>query len=231
MERPMNIFNLSAVNLRLKPEHPSLITEEKMVPAARRLVVLIPNGEFSDPELARKIDALGRSGRISILYLGLASSPTNDSLLRQHMAALSAYTRSPNREIDYQLIYRPNWPEALRGILKDGDQIICLENHFVADRFSRHTRLAGLLTTSLKAPVFVIQGISLHRDLQAAHATLRELLIWAGNLLTLGSFLIIQIWCTQAYPGTAGTILGIISVVVELGVILLINAWFDQSPV
>jgi hypothetical protein len=231
MDEAMNIFRIPAVKTGSRPQNYPIAPAGSIAPTAQRLVVTVPNGEFSAQALARKLGMVGLSAKKKILFLGLASSPPMDSLLRRRMAALSAYTRSPNRETDYRLVFRANWLGALDEVLQDGDQVVCLENHFVAGRFFRNVRLAQLLTSSLRVPVCVVHGITLYPDRQARSEAVREFLVWVSNLLTIILFLIVQIRCTQAYPGGLGTILGTISMGVEMGVILLINSVFDRSPV
>jgi hypothetical protein len=193
-----------------------------------RLVVLIPNGEFNDQEFSLKIGKLGQQSRRNILFLGLASYPAQDSLLRRRMANLSAYTCSAAKESSYRLIYRADWLEALREVLQADDQVVCLEDHFIPGRFFRSVRLAQQIKGSLDTPVCMVKGIPIQTDRQQKWWRLREILAWISLLLTILLFLFIQIRLTQAYPGMLGTILGAISVVMEFGAVLFLNTLFDQ---
>lgn len=199
-----------------------MIPDGKAMPAAGRLVVIIPPADFDSLELALKVSRLGRLGKKRILFLGLAEDPEKDSLLRRQMATLSSYVRGPMVESDYKLLFADHWVEALGKVLLDGDLLVCLEEHWTTGRFFRNIPLSNQLLASLDIPVCVIQGIQLSPQGDWLGQGFRNFLIWISLLLTLVTFLFVQVRIQQALPDALGTAVEVVSVGIEVWVLLRI---------
>jgi hypothetical protein len=216
--------DLQVIKISGKPEDYYLVPDGKRLTASKRLVVLVPPGEFEEREFALKVGRIGQWGRKDILLVGLASEPIQDSRLRRRMATLASFLRTPHIETSYTLLYRENWLQALRELLNDDDRVICLENHNTTGRLFRQVSLAQTLASKLAIPVCVMQGLRFEVDEGSRWAAVREFLVWVSMLLTLVLFLLLQIRIQQVVPGTLGLMFELISIVIEVLIILRISA-------
>lgn len=215
---------LQVVKITGKAEDYYLVPVGTRLTTSKRVVVVVPPGEFDEREFALKVSRLSQWGRKDILLVGLASDPLQDSLLRRRMITLTSYLRAPRIETGYSLLFKQNWLEALKDVLQADDRVICLENHYTSGRWLRDVSLAQHLASSLRIPVCVIQSLRLEIEEERHWAGMREFLVWISLLLTIILFLLFQIRIQQTVPGPLGAIFLVISIVIEVIAILRLSA-------
>src|SRR5689334_2075533 len=79
-----------------------LAQAHKPLPSAQRLVVLVPNVEVDEVELAYRIWSLASPRRLEVLFLSLVGEAREEAQARRRLARLAAITRDQGTRIETQ---------------------------------------------------------------------------------------------------------------------------------
>jgi hypothetical protein len=187
----------------------------------KRLIVLLPEYLAGNLELANKVYWLGIREHREILYLTLVDESERRLTVSRSMATMRAVTSGNGMPVTAVLIETSTWINALKGIFRPGDVIVCQDEQTVKDGFFRTIPLRDFLVESFDTTVIPLSGFYQPQNLQVK-TWLKEMVFWAGALFLMAGFFTIDIHFARYATGIARTALAIIGIALELGAIL---AW------
>jgi hypothetical protein len=197
-----------------------LLPDRMVLPAAQRLVVLVPDWDVSESGLAEYIWALASPRRLPVLLLGVSRNSQEQYRARRRLALVAAITRDDLVHVDIELALGQGWQQAVRHIQQPGDLVVCHGEQRLASGLNRR-KLAEVLLNSLDTPVYVISGFYPEPPEEQTHW-----LAQLGSLLPPAIIIVLffglQARLTQVTTGSLQTILFILTVLVEF---VLIAIW------
>jgi len=185
----------------------------------QRLVVLIPDQDVDETEIAREIWELASPAKFSVLLLGVCSNSNDEPTVRRRLVTIAGLIREPRISVDIQLDFGNNWIKNLQAILISGDVVICHAEQYTG---MGHKPLA-LALTEAGIQVMVMTGFypEIHKS---ATALFRESLFWVVSVIILAVFFWLQIRMLRVSDELAKNILLGISVPAEIGLLWLWNS-------
>jgi hypothetical protein len=199
-----------------------LVPDSDSHPPLRRLVVVVPPGEFDEQKLGLRVGKLAFPGRLSILFLALATNPEVDCSLRRRLVTLTSLVKDSQIRISAKLTYHENWVQAVEEIRQEGDLLVCLERNQAATLFSPRTELAPYLVSALGIPAYVLTGIHITRG-STQWDKWRDLLVWVASIAVIVLFGLLQAFVERNLQGFVSTIILILSIIPEVLLLLKLN--------
>jgi hypothetical protein len=194
---------------------------DQPLPAARRLLVLVPNADVDELGFARRIWLMASPRRLAVIYLGINRNVQSESLARRRLINLAAITRDDGVSVATQLEHDNDWIRSVQRHSAPGDLIVCHMEQKFLDQGLRRRSLAQTLVSALSVPVCVLSGF--YPELPVERPDwLRKVLAWVPPLVTLAVFFILQVVIARATTAWVQTTMLCLSVVAEFG---LIMAW------
>lgn len=194
------------------------------LPSARRLVVIVPEGSIDESELARRVWELASAAGLPVLYLGLSPDPTGTPTLRRRLALLAAETSQTPIAARPVVEVGKDWRQAASAHLQNGDLLVCLAEQHVPFHLLGQKRLGESLAAELQAPVILLAGLHVGRSASQLDRV-RDALAWLFSLVILAAFGALQAWISQKTEPHLSTIFLCLSVVLEIIILLRMNAW------
>ena len=199
-----------------------LVPENRSYPVTRRLVVLVPASSFDVARLGVTIGKIALPGKLSILFLALASDPELDSSIQRRLSTLAWLAKDRQVETSARLVYRENWIQALKEILREGDLVVCLGDRRTPAPFFPGKALAPRLVAVLRIPVYVLTGIYVDQGI-GKRGRWRNLLIWVSAIAVLILFGVFQVFIERNLGGFMSTLAISLSVILEVFIIFKLN--------
>lgn len=194
-----------------------------LLPPTRRLVVLVPAGEFNENALARRIWQLASCSELDVLYLTLSPDAEQVFYQRRRLISLAAQSAYPHLRTDISVSAEKNWYRALRQTIKAGDLLICMGGENTPSLLQRKT-VSERLTANLGVPVYELG------DLQVTPAPpirywVRKALSWGVSIALLAAFFWMQLGIDRLSARPQSILLASLSVVAEVYILWKINEW------
>jgi hypothetical protein len=203
-----------------------LVPADGPLPPAQRLMVLIPEADVDETEMARRIWSLASPRQLAVVYLSLTPDPLSDARARRRLTTLAAMTRDDWVTVQTQLVSGTDWKRAARAWWRPSDLIVCHAEHMVPGGFLGIWRrpLGRDLAVALNAPVYLLTGF--YETLPVPiPCRLARLLSWSIPLLILIGFFLIQVQIDHQVTGWLRTTLLTVSVALEFGLVGLWNSF------
>jgi hypothetical protein len=199
-----------------------LAPTSRFAPSVRRLVVLIPDADTDESELAQQIWSMASRRELSVLLLGLSKNAGSGPRARSRLATLAALTRDKTVHVEIKLEIGADWLQALRSVHRYSDLILCHAEQHIAAGGVRRKPLSRWIAKELNEPVCVLSDF--YPGLPPDHVTPASRLIGgAVPFFLLFAFTALQILIHQTTKGPASILLLSASVLIEYG---LIGAWY-----
>jgi hypothetical protein len=189
--------------------------------AINRLLILVPPESFSTAQLSSMISRYTLTGT-SILFVSLATNPDQLFLAQHHLTLLENSARSPFFEVGSQLFTNGTWLQIVKEIFREGDLILCLQDHKYHKPFSRSVPLGEKISQEFNLPVLIQQDVEIwsqNSSERAAHGVVSLILTLVVILLFTG----LQIQINQSIIGWIGWVLFWLVLIVEFVLILILN--------
>lgn len=201
-----------------------LIPTDQPLPPAQRLIVLIPDAEVNETEMARRIWRLASPRQLAVVYLGLTPDPLTEAPARRRLTTLAAVTRDEWVNVQTRLVIGSDWCRAVQACWRPGDLVVCQAEHMVPGGFLGIWRrpLGQRLVNALRAPVYLLTGLYESLPMPPARRQAR-LLSWSIPLLTLIIFFMLQVEIDHQMTGWLRTTVLTASVTLEFGLMGLWN--------
>jgi hypothetical protein len=216
---------MSKLNVHtLSPTHSSNLEVDASVRVSRpdsshRIVVLIPP-DSDCSSMTRKICKLANENNSDVQLLGLCRHPEQEMSLRRELVTVSALIRGAKVFSELKVETGNNWVNTVQHNYQPGDIIVCITDPSIG---IRKKPLSELLKNTLKAQVHVL---SKDKAPQYSSNALSQIIAWSGFLgITIG-FFIIQVKIVELPHDWFQTVLSILSLIPELGLILFWNSLF-----
>jgi len=104
-------------------DSPASIANDDLT-SIQRLVVLAPQINGSEAELAQRVWQLSSSRVHHVLYLALAENTREASVARRRLATLAALTRETQIQVETALSFEGDWLSAVNSVWNPGDVIV-----------------------------------------------------------------------------------------------------------
>jgi hypothetical protein len=197
-----------------------LLPAASALPPARRLVVLVPAGLKDDTALAQHIWSLAQPRGLPVLFVGHVQRVEDESALRRRLIFLAAVTRDNHAvSAQYRLAVQADWLALLRSLCQPGDLVIC---H--AEQRALRQPLSQVLANRLGTPLYMLSGNCEPETGDLARLG-RQMLFWAGALAVVAGFFWLQVNLQQQSQGWIQSLVLILSVLTEFGVLAAWNSW------
>jgi hypothetical protein len=194
------------------------IVQDQDLISARRLVVLIPNLDIDEANVAREIWKLAFPPGLAVLFLGLCPSVNEEPRVRRRLATMAALTRDQKVSVEIQLEFGCNWIRKLKTVLEAGDMVVC---H--AEQYTGIWRQPLELALSrLNIPILILKGFvpSMYKS---SSAFLRESVFWLVSIAVLFVFFLFQIRILRISEEWARDTLLSLSILIEFGLFWVWN--------
>lgn len=187
---------------------------------ARRLIVLVPPLEVDLAVLTRRIWKLAQSSGAHVLFVGLYGDPAQEPRLRRDLVTMTAMTNDGSVFAEAEVVNGKDWVAAVRSRWQPGDMVLCFEEQRVG---LSHRPLSQMIHSDLDIPLYVLTG--LYPQDNAHMDWLTQAKAWLGALVIVVGFFVLQVKIGQLDNGWT-TILQLLSIFVEAGLILAWNSLF-----
>lgn len=188
----------------------------------RRLIVLVPDGDFDAVAATRRVWELANNMAGHIQFVGLCKDEIQESSLRRQLVIMTAMVQDGNVSAEANVEFGNNWVNVVKSNWHEGDVIVC----FAEQRAGLLQQpLSQILQSNLNIPVYILSG--LYPQSPSRFNMFKLIPLWAGLLsITAVSFLL-QIRIIALPDDWSQTTLLIISVTAELWLIWAWNNLFS----
>jgi len=200
----------------LRPASVSVLTLNPSPKPVRRLVVLIPNLEMDEMEVARRIWELASPPHLAVLFLALCADSVDEPRIRRRLATLTALTHDERIAIETRLEFGRNWIAKIKAVLREDDIVVCYAGHTTGWNRAPIDRALDERGVS----VWTLKGLEMNTA-QARRKPFAEFLFWSVSLAIIAVFLWFQIRVLTISEGWAQNTLLYISVPIEIGLLWL----------
>lgn len=196
------------------------VCEQRLV-SAKRLIVLVPNWDVDEVEIARQVWKLAMPFGLAVLFLGLCTDITEELSMHRRLATLASLTRDPRLSVDTHLEVGRNWMRKLKAILHSGDVVVChAEQRVGLWRVPLREQLS-----KLGAPIWALEGI--HPPMKSsAFAKIKEAIFWLVSIVVIVVFFWLQVSIVRMSKDWAHSALIYLSVLSETGLLWI---WHSVS--
>ena len=189
-----------------------------------RLIVLIPEGIENQMDLARRIHwmahRMAARKQRDVLYFALLEDGDREAAMLRWLATMKAATRDGFLAMDAMIVAAQDWVKELQAVVQPGDMVVCHAEQTVKQGWGKTTPLHRFLQDQLHLEVSVVDGYY-RVDTVQVKPWMRSLLFWAGCLVTLIFFTVLEIRVDQSLQNAnfARPIIVLLLVCIETGTI------------
>jgi hypothetical protein len=133
---------------------------------------------------------------------------------------VSALIRDAKVYVEAKVEVGSNWLAIVKQNYQEGDMIVCISDQLVG---IRRKPLSHILESNFKAPIYILSETP---STQAQSKLGSRIIAWSGSIAILLGFFILQLKLIQLPDDWFQTILFILLLIPELGLILLWNSLF-----
>jgi hypothetical protein len=188
---------------------------------ARRLIVLVPALEINLTALAQKVWELAHTSESQVLFLGLYDDAAQESRLRRDLVTISAMVKDDRVTAKVEVLFGKDWVNVVRTHWHSGDMVVCFAEQRIG---SSQQLLSQALQAELNIQLYILSGLYPRKE---SHINwLSQVAIWGGSIAIIFGFFTLQIKLDQLTTDWTHTILLLISIPVEVGLIWIWNSLF-----
>ena len=202
----------------------------------QRLVVMIREAE-GEALLASRILGLAEPRGLDVLLVGIAPDPAAEATMRRKLVTIAAFLNEqsprsgtsarqalPARRVDIQIQHGRDWVGGIRALVRPGDTIACYSDETVG---ILERPLSDILASALNMPIYTFTGLQAQQHNR--QSTLAQAASWVSSIASIGGFLALQARIVTVVQGTLQSVLLLVTVLAEVGIIWALNALFGQS--
>lgn len=197
------------------------VLQDTKLTSMDRLVVLIPNLDIDEADIAREIWNLAFPPGLTVLFLGLCPNVNEEPRVRRRLATLAALTRDQRVSVEIQLEFGRNWIKKLKTVLKAGDMVVC----HAEQQAGIWRQPLELALSHLNIPILTLKGF-VPSMYESSSTFLRELVFWSVSIAVLFVFFLSQIRILRISEEWAKDTLLSLSILIEFG---LLGIWNNLS--
>ena len=199
---------------------------------ARLVVVILDTGE--EAALAGRILTLAHSNALYVLLLGVCSNPAKTAELRRKLVTIAAFIRDQSRyemtnskesaqslSVEIGVVEGKGWITQTKELLRSTDWLACYSEQAIG---AGDKSLSDVLSSNFNAPLYVFSGLS------ASHPRRNKIFSqaasWLGSIASIAGFSLLQIRIVGILQGWAQTVLLLLTIFAETGLIWIWNSLF-----
>ncbi|HUE99115.1 MAG TPA: hypothetical protein VMN99_07655 [Anaerolineales bacterium] len=184
------------------------------------LIVLVPTG--ADHSTAtRQIWKLANTTGMNVQLLGVCKDPAEEPSLHRELVTMASLLQDARIRTAAKVDIGTNWVEAVKTIYNAGDLIVCFAEQCTG---LLHRPLSQVLESNLKATVYILSGLTPRKS---KSNNLTEISTWLGFIGIIIGFAILQTKVVQLPEGWLQSVLLILSIIPEFGLIWVWNGLFN----
>ena|SRR5215208_3720550 len=187
---------------------------------SRRLIVLIPANSDWAPA-TRRVWELAKATGSTVQLLGLCKDISQEPALRRELVTMAALIRDAKISVETKVEIGANWVDVVKRNYQLGDMIVCMAEQRAG---IRHRPLSQILESNLKAPVYILSQLQAS---QPQSNGLSQAIKWLGLLGIIFGFFLLQVRVDQLSKDWFQTVLLILLLIPEFGLIWLWNNLFE----
>jgi hypothetical protein len=193
------------------------VTESDRSPC---LIVLVPPDSDSS-SFTRRLCKIAIETNSNILLLGVCSDANQELALRRDLATVAALIRDARVYVETRVEVRTDWLAAVKQSYQKGDMIVCIADQSVG---LRRRPLSQILESTFQAPIYILSDRNVRPFEPNA---LSQVISWSGFLGIIIGFFFLQVKIAQLPNDWFQMFLTILTLIPELGLILLWNSLFS----
>jgi hypothetical protein len=196
---------------------PQIFHEGDPIPPSKHLVVILPDAEVDVVTLPRRIRNLALADHREVLLLVKPCRAENEFLSHLNLTTIAAMVRDPRIGVHTKLILNQSLARAARQYAQPDTVFVCFRQHQVSSFFNKRN-LAELLAKKTRRPVYTLEG-SAEEMVNPISPILTDVVYLLLSMLSLVAFFALEIWVGQNSTGALQTIIQILVVAGEVGLI------------
>jgi hypothetical protein len=208
------LINLNQNDQILVPQHCSY----RLI---RRLIVLLPEGNFDELKLSKKIWQLASVESLPILFLALVQDQNNVAYIHRRLVTLAALTSFGKINITVVVRIGKSWIEFVKQTLLSGDLLLCLR-HQTVPCFLGNRSIGEYLSHSIDAPIYLIGELRIEPSPYRFRWFIGST-SWLAIFLIIIAFGVTQVWISRTSLNPASSLLLCLLDISEFIIILGIN--------
>ncbi len=214
---------------------PRAATPQQSLQDCQRLVVITREAE-EEGLIASRILSLAEPRGLSIMLVGIASDPANEAGLRRKLVTVAAFLNergprtaamraaSPAKPVEIQMQRGRDWVAGVRSLVRPGDTVACFADEAVGllDR-----PLSDTLAWALNIPIYTFTGLRVQQHNR--QNIIAQAASWVSSIASIGGFFALQARIVIAVQGTMQSVLLLVTLLAEVGIIWGLNSLFGES--
>ena len=184
------------------------------------LIVLVPPDSDSS-SFTRRLCKLATETNSNIQLLGVCTDTSQEFALRRDLVTVAALIRDARVYVETRVEVGTDWVAPVKRSYQKGDMIVCIADQSVG---FRRRPLSQLLESTFQAPIYILSD----RKVRAFESNaLSQVISWSGFLGIIIGFFFLQVKVAQLPDDWFQIFLSILTLIPELGLILLWNSLFS----
>lgn len=199
-----------------------LLVAGHFAPNVRRLVVLIPDVDTNEPELAHQLWQMASTHELAVLLLGTFEDVRREPRARRRLTTLAALMRDERLQVETRLEAGQGWLVAIRNVLAGGDLVVCHAEQQIARFGLGREPLSHWLMAKLGQPIFELAGF--YPELPPDYPGPFNQLITIGvPIIIIAAFTVLEVFIHRLIAANIYILAMSLAVIVEYG---LVGAWY-----
>ncbi|MEP7136466.1 MAG: hypothetical protein ABI904_16170 [Chloroflexota bacterium] len=197
-----------------------VLHDSKILPV-KRLVVLVPNVDMDEVQIARQVWEMAAPVKLAVLLLSICTDISEELRIQRRLITLAALIRDPRVAVEIHIEDGSNWCRAVKSVLENGDVILCHAKQSVG--FLRKPLID--LLDALHVPIWTLSG---YYPLSPAprHRRLSLTIFWFVVLAILAGFFYLQTQINNSPDNLAKNVMLCLSAIFEIGSLYVWNSIF-----
>ena len=196
----------------------------------QRLVVVILGVE-EEALLASRILELNKSRGLPVILTGIVLDAADGARLRRKLVTLVAFLKDGQLtgnnkawQVEIRMEQGRDWIGKIKSSLHPYDMVACYEEQTIG---ALRRPLSDILTSSLNVPIYTFAG--LRQERATGRQLLSQAISWGGSLASIGGFLMLQARIVVLVQGGMQTVLLLLTLFAEVGLLWFVNCYFTLS--
>ena len=200
------------------------------VAGPERAVVVILDAE-EEALLASRILEFVHVRGLPVLLVGVVQNATSEAALRRHLVTIAAFLREETARmgatlapVEIQMERGRDWIGHIKSQLHPGDRLACYSEQ-TAGILGRP--LSEILASGLSMPIYTFEGLRRQRHNRQNHVA--QVASWGASFASIAGFFVLQARIVSSVQGGIQTVLLLITLGAEAGLIWLVNSLLAPS--
>jgi hypothetical protein len=215
----------ASTHIETPPPLPTLLrpfpATDPFAPSTRRLVVLVPDADTDESELAGRLWSIASAHQLTVLLISIFRDPRREPRTRRRLATLAAMLRDDIVSVETLLLADTDWLTAVRSFRRESDIIVCHAEWRIRRWTLQVESLSRRLAGEYDEPVYELSGF--YPDLPLEHSgPVSRAIVFGGAILIVAIFTALEVLIHLTTQAPVHTLLMSLCVLVEYS---LLGVW------